>query len=168
MTQLNDSKASRAIRVINPFKFSIDDTSGYSPYSGSGGYFQQVKQPKKFTFSALTTLLEVGADLPICSEVWGRTRSLHVLNLALSEFQTAHDGALPAPTSSSDAAEVLALAKTIAAKLDIELLEAVITNLARCAGCVISPMCAFLGGIVGQVMIACVYERVYVWMRITY
>lgn len=151
MVEVNDEKKVFKVRVQSPFTFTVGDTSGFSKYSGSGGYFQQVKLPTELKFKTLESLLEGGqGDLPICSEQWGRTRSLHVLSLALSEFQGKHDGALPKPDSAADTVEVVALAQAIATKKDIELDAKLVGNLARVSASVINPMTAFLGGIVGQ------------------
>lgn len=56
MTQLNNSPP-RKIKLLSPYTFSIEDTTGYSPYTG-GGYVQQVKQPSvlKFVSSNLFSL----------------------------------------------------------------------------------------------------------------
>lgn len=48
MTQLNNSPP-RKIKLLSPYTFSIEDTTGYSPYTG-GGYVQQVKQPSVLKF----------------------------------------------------------------------------------------------------------------------
>ncbi len=43
MTQLNQTEP-RQIKVLTPFSFAIEDTTGFSPYTGEG-YFQQVFPP---------------------------------------------------------------------------------------------------------------------------
>jgi ubiquitin-activating enzyme E1 len=55
MTELNDSKP-RPVKVINPYSFSIEDTTKYKPYLPGKGYFQQVKMPATFEFSPLSAL----------------------------------------------------------------------------------------------------------------
>lgn len=52
MVELND-EVPRQVKVIDPFTFSIEDTTGYGKYM-RGGYFVKVKQPVEFAFKPFT------------------------------------------------------------------------------------------------------------------
>jgi ubiquitin-activating enzyme E1 len=55
MVELNHS-APRPVKVLNPYSFSIEDTTKYKPYVPGKGYFQQVKMPATLSFSPLSAL----------------------------------------------------------------------------------------------------------------
>lgn len=146
MTELNGTPA-QPIKEVGPYAFSIGDTTAFTAYSGSKGYFQQVKQPMSMSFKRL-------ADTITAPEFVGYHESLpmHILYHALSEFRDANGGALPKPDSKAEAEQVVALAEAFAQKhfpsekLDTKKLY----RLARCSSAVLSPMAAFAGGVVGQ------------------
>jgi ubiquitin-activating enzyme E1 len=50
MTELNGQE--KKIKILSHYTFSIDDTTGLSPYI-SGGYVTQVKKPSTITFVSL-------------------------------------------------------------------------------------------------------------------
>ncbi len=58
MTELNNSSPSsaRRIKAVNPYQFSIGDTSEFPEYT-TGGRYRQVKQPVSMTFQPLATQL---------------------------------------------------------------------------------------------------------------
>lgn len=153
MTELNDS-APRQVRTKTPFSFTIEDTTGYQPYSGNGGYFIQVKVPQRVSFKPLSATLQM--DYPPMVEVeFGRSMTLHCLYLALSDFET-KNGSLPKPDDLADAKTVVAIATAKAEEFKTEINADLALKLARCSSGLINPMAAFLGGILGQeVLKAC-------------
>jgi ubiquitin-activating enzyme E1 len=154
MTELNDSDP-RPIKVVGPYAFSIEDTRNYNKYSGTKGYFQQVKVPTSMSFVPLEASIikpKFAGD-----DIMGQSMPLHCLYHGLNQFQES-SGRLPLPDSDRDSKEVTDLALAFSKKnfpnltLDAEYLR----KLARCAGASISPMAAFMGGVVGQeVLKAC-------------
>jgi hypothetical protein len=84
----------------------------------------------------------------------GNGMVLHCLYNALSAFQAANGGRLPAPHVEAEAKQVVQLAKDFAASLEekkVALDDTLLYRLARCSSAQINPMAAFLGGVVGQV-----------------
>jgi len=155
MTELNNSEP-RKIKVISPFSYSIEDTRGYSSYTGQG-YSQQVKMPSTLKQKPLG---EVLGDVmsSIVFDVYGKCMPLHCLYQGLSQFQDANNGALPNPANIADAEKVVEYAKAYAASQQpaIEFDEKFVLKLARCSDAVLSPMAAVMGGIAGQeVLKAC-------------
>jgi ubiquitin-activating enzyme E1 len=146
MTELNESDP-RQVRVVSPFVFTIEDTTGYSAYTGQGGYFIQVKVPQRFSFQSLQSSLDSKA--PVIVADYGLSLGLHCLYLALSNFRT-ENGHLPRPDSVADNDQMFALATAVAEEYKTQLDEVRTRKLARCACASISPMAAFLGGILGQ------------------
>jgi len=151
MTQVNGS-APRKIRVITPYTFSIEDTTKYTPYTGTKGAFQQVKQPTTMKFRPLSQELHN----PTFLQDFGQERLLHVLTLALSQFRTQNQGKFPAPHQAEQTNQVVEIAKQIATKLEVDIDDKLVARLARISGAELNPMAALLGGIVGQeVLKAC-------------
>ena len=56
MCELNGAEA-RPVTVINPYSFSVGDTSAFHEYSGTKGYFNQIKKPSTRSFQPLKDLL---------------------------------------------------------------------------------------------------------------
>ncbi|RLN96567.1 hypothetical protein BBJ28_00025867, partial [Nothophytophthora sp. Chile5] len=164
---LNKSQP-RKVTVTGPFTFTLDIISDAdkelfeqgSP--SSGGYVTQVKQPLVVKFKNLESALAAPGEFLINDFAKiGRSELLHVAFQALDSFQEKHQGNYPKPGCMQDAEEVLALAlelnqlsaskKTFSVD-DISNAESKRLIQAFSAGStgVISPMAAFLGGIVGQ------------------
>jgi len=162
MPEINERPA-QPIKVTGPYTFTIEDTTGCGQYV-SGGYANQVKQPKTVSFKPLKESLRTPGEIMISD--FGKIGQAEVLHLgfrALAQFVQAH-GHYPAPGAAAHAAEVVANAVAInnnagEGELKVEELEKhtkLLTQLAMTSSGVLSPMCAFLGGIVGQeVLKAC-------------
>ncbi|CAM9449721.1 unnamed protein product [Chrysoparadoxa australica] len=152
MTELEGQQLTVTVR--NPFSFEINcDTTAYSTFVS--GYMNQVKLPVTMQFKTLKAALE--EPEPFMETDFakiGRPAVLHQTFRGLAEFRSKH-GALPEPGNKAHAEELLALtiALNSASGFKTELPEEaqkVVQQLALCAQGVISPMCAALGGIVGQ------------------
>jgi len=151
------------IKWISPFAFSICDTTNWGNYI-SGGLVDQVRVPKVHKYESLAHCIETPyyqnkVPDPIDFAKFGRPELLHLAFKHLLKFQATHKK-LP------DLNE-LNLCKEIADGVREELKqgkedknswmqncqdfdEEVVLNVARWAKAQISPVCAFLGGVVAQ------------------
>ncbi|ORX81993.1 ubiquitin-activating emzyme E1 [Basidiobolus meristosporus CBS 931.73] len=155
MEELNGCEPQK-VKVLGPYTFSIGDTSGFSDYV-SGGVFTQVKMPKILNFKSLRESLKGSEFLITDFAKFDKPAQLHVGFQALNAFQTKHSQ-LPKPRDEADANEVLQLANEINSKAEekTELSDEYIKEVAYQAKGYLSPMCAFLGGVVAQeVLKAC-------------
>jgi ubiquitin-activating enzyme E1 len=158
----------RKVTVTGPFTFTLDiaddeDKERFESGSPStGGYVTQVKQPLAVKFKTLlSALADPGEFLLSDFAKLERSALLHIAFQALDAFQTKNGGKYPTPGSKSDAEQVYALAVELNREAGvkkafaIDTIESdeskkVIQALSSGAQGVISPMAAFLGGIVGQ------------------
>ncbi|KAH9951667.1 ubiquitin activating enzyme [Amylocystis lapponica] len=149
MTELNACEP-RKVSVKGPYTFAIGDTSNLSDYK-TGGIFTQVKMPKIIEFKSLRESLQSPEFFITDFAKFDRPATLHAGFQALSEFQSQQQR-LPRPRNAEDAAVVVSLAK----KLDADVDEKVITELAYQATGDLSPVVAVIGGFVAQeVLKAC-------------
>ncbi|KAE8895698.1 Ubiquitin-like modifier-activating enzyme 1 [Phytophthora fragariae] len=164
---LNDGKP-REVSVIGPFTFTLDTIDDADKrlfeegQPSSGGYVTQVKQPLVAKFKDLESALATPGEFLISDFAKiGRSELLHVAFQALDAYQEKHQGRYPKPGCMHDAGEVFSLAAELnnqsASKkhfsvenIDADDSKKVIQALAAGAIGVLSPMAAFLGGIVGQ------------------
>jgi len=160
MVELNGKRYT--ITVTSPYTFEIGDTTSFSCYV-RGGYVNQIKQPAVLNFKSLEQALDdpepfLESDF---SKV-GRPAILHQAFRALDKFSS-ENARLPSPGDMADANRVLEIAQAInssgpfsAGSLEDEGVVRLIHQLALGAKGLISPMAAFLGGIMGQeVLKAC-------------
>jgi len=151
MVELNASEP-RQVKVLTPYSFSIEDTTNYTPYSGTKGYFQQVKRGCFIPFQPMKEVLMKDVAASISNNNWGNEFTLHALTLGLGRFRTKH-GRLPRVDTWDDAREVLELSKAAASECQPPLEglnEWALLNLARVSSCELNPLCAFMGGIAAQ------------------
>ena len=163
MTQLNDGKP-REIKFIsaNSFKVLNEDFSKYPEYT-NGGIIEQVKIPKKKNYKSLKERLEnfyddVPID-PIDLAKFGRNELLFITFLAIHDFYIKNKS-LPDYNNKAQAEEVVKQTKSLydAYKKENknwfqgvqEWDEKIPFNVASWAKSEISPVCAFLGGVVAQ------------------
>ena len=155
MVELNGC-APRAVTIKGPFTFSIGDTTSFSAYE-AGGIFEQVKQPKSIAFFPLAEAMREPKFVTSDFGKMDRQPQLHLAFETLSTFQEQHHR-LPMAHHKVDAAEFVQIAQRLAT--DRDSIDTVDSGLLRdfsftCAGRV-APMCAFIGGLVGQeVLKAC-------------
>mmetsp|Transcript_97648 Transcript_97648/g.232417 ORF Transcript_97648/g.232417 Transcript_97648/m.232417 type:complete len:1031 (+) Transcript_97648:101-3193(+) len=161
MTQLNDGKP-RQIKVTGPYSFSIEDTTGYSAYV-SDGIVTQTKVPHSIKFSSYKNSLvqpkHSGEEMHVPDMAkFGRSEQLHFAVQAVMAYREKH-GQLPPVRDAAAADECVQLAKEMNSartsegepSVFVEEVEAdVVKNVAMFARCMISPMAAFLGGVVAQ------------------
>ena len=149
MEELNDSEA-RPVKVVGPYTFTIENTTGYGKYLG-GGNVVQVKQKKVMQFKSLRESLAAPEYLMSDFAKFDRPAQLHFGFQALHAYRAEH-GALPPPSDAAAAAAVLQRAQALAkaAGDEVEFSERLMRNLASGARGELSPMCAFFGGIAAQ------------------
>lgn len=162
MSELNGADPIE-IKYVSPIAFSIGDTTKFGEYT-TGGLVQQVKVPKLHRFESLATCLEKPyyqnrVPDPIDFSKFGRPELLHLSFRALFKYQAKH-GALPNLNDLSACNEIVEDAREEYTKgkndtnswiqnsqdFDAE----VVSNVARWSRAEISPVCAFLGGVVAQ------------------
>ena len=162
MTELNDGKPRQVTKIISPISFSIGDTSTYGDYTG-GGIIEQVKVPIPVSYSPLRERLDVPyvdhAPDPIDFSKSGRNELLHCAFLAIHDYYSKNKS-LPELNNEEQAKTVLEKAREIyneAKKTDAKWIknaqefdDKIVMIIAKCARAEISPICAFLGGIVAQ------------------
>ncbi|KAF9468864.1 ubiquitin activating enzyme [Collybia nuda] len=149
MTELNGCEP-RKVTVKGPYTFSIGNTANFGDYK-AGGIFTQVKMPKIIEFKPLKESLQAPEFFITDFAKFDRPATLHAGFQALGEYISQHKR-LPRARNSEDAAAVVSLAK----KLNPDVDEKVITELAYQATGDLSPMVAVLGGFVAQeVLKAC-------------
>ena len=166
MEELNGTE--QRVTVTGPYTFEIAaDTSGFGRYV-RGGYINQVKQPTTLSFKPLSEAIESPGEFLLADFAkMDRPPVLHMAFRGLHAYQAANGGALPRPGDSAAAEQVYEHAVRInsdakavgGSALHVENLEEqrdVILRFAlSCAGS-INPMCAALGGVLGQeVLKAC-------------
>ena len=154
MPDLNDTE--HTVKVTGPYTFEIGDMSAAAT-AATQGYITQVKQPVTVSGRPLSAALADPGDMMISDFAkLERPALLHAAFRglsAVSEQRAFRD--LP-PGDEEGANAVLEATKTFF-KGEISAAEAdVVKQLARGSCAVLSPMCAALGGIVGQeVLKAC-------------
>lgn len=145
MVELNGS-APRAVRVVGPFGFEIEDTTAYSAFADGGkGYFVQVKQPTTVAHAALAAALDAplfaGGESDDAATI-AQQQLLHAAFKALHAFAAAHGGAAPSPSAAGEIDELVASAGT-GASFD----EGALRAFARTARGGVAPLAALVGGV---------------------
>lgn len=166
MEELNDKQFT--VEVKDPFSFLIDvDTTHFAPYQ-RGGYVNQVKMPSTVAFKSYSEALHSPGEFVCDFSKIHRAGQMHLAFRALETFQQQHNGQLPQPGSVEDANAVFQIAVALNAGLpddgahfklsakEVEDEEKLIKRFAMCSRGQVSPICALLGGIMGQeVLKAC-------------
>ena len=141
-----------AVEVTGPYTFSLPevDLSGESHEGLSQGYITQVKQPKHIKFESYETKLKDPGDLMFSDFAkMERPALLHKAFQAVIAYMEQH-GSLPGPGDKAAALEIWeATAKELGEGAD-DAAQRIVMHLASGSQAVLSPMCAALGGMVGQ------------------
>jgi len=152
MEALNGSEP-RPVTVKGPYTFTIEDTTGYSKETATGGYVHQVKQKKTLKFKSLLEALKQPEFVLSDFAKFDRPKQLHFGVQALHAYAAEHGGVMPPPSDAAAAREILERATSLArmaGDTEIEWNERLLRNLAAGARGELSPMCAFFGGIAAQ------------------
>lgn len=163
MAELNDGKP-RQIKVTGPYSFTIEDTTGYTAYVREG-IVSQAKVSHSIKFAsyreAMNQPCPPGSEPLAVPDLakFGRSEQLHIAIQAVLQYRDRH-GELPPIRDAAAAASCVAIAKELnesrkaqgqeKALFVEEVEEVVVKNVALFARCIISPMAAFLGGVVAQ------------------
>jgi len=154
MTEINDTKP---LKIIATTTYTITlelNSTSFSDYQRQG-IVENVKVPKKVEFHSWAQSYRN----PVASSAFGmletpdlakfgRSEQLHAALMGINEFATANKRY---PTT-EDVKHVMELANSFAktSGFEIEIEEPVFTKAVSWAGCSISPVCAFFGGIMAQ------------------
>jgi len=160
------------VEVIDPYSFTINyDTTSVGAYSSSG-YVNQIKQPKTISFQSYSQSIASPGEISVDFSKMHLVDYLHLAFQALDSFNEDY-GYLPESGNMRHADEVVK--RTVALKPDffnfdvkisveetkyerekIETVKKMIVRLALCSRGQCGPICAYLGGILGQeVLKAC-------------
>ena len=167
LTELNDGKP-RQITNYTPISFNIADKLNYEKYI-SGGICEEIKEIIKVNYFPLKERFyspyigKKNKPSPFDFSKIGRNELIHCGILALHEFYEKNNNSLPQLNNQKSSKEILEIAKNIYKKEKEEKQEwidnikvwedKIILNIANWAKSEISPICSFLGGIVGQEII---------------
>ncbi|CAG9863506.1 unnamed protein product [Phyllotreta striolata] len=166
MTELNNCKPIK-IKVLGPYTFSIGDTTKFSKYV-RGGIVTQVKMPKEVHFKPLKESLQNPEFVVTDFAKFDHPIQLHLAFSTLHKF-VEKTGRLPKPWNKDDAAEFIALAKSLAVNgsTDNEVNTDILNVFSKCCSGDLNPINATIGGIVAQeVMKACSgkFYPIYQWL----
>lgn len=149
MSELNEGKVFE-VKTINPYEFSIGDTSSFGDYV-SGGIATEVKKTVEMSFLPLAEAIEK-PDIVIAD--WAKMENptqLHLGAQALDAFAEKNKR-LPVPWNKEDAAALVALAKELneqkSDKITVD--EKLLEKLAFTSQGSLVGITAFLGGVVAQ------------------
>jgi ubiquitin-activating enzyme E1 len=165
MDELNG--VSCTVEVKDPFSFEINhDTSHFKPY-GRGGYVNQVKQPKAISFQSFPSSFKQPGEFQGDFNKFMQFPVLHYCFYALHEYVKTHNSQLPLPRNQSSANEFYDLLKQLNVQAssegglclsedELKENESFIKIFAMTCRGNVCPICAQLGGVLGQeVLKAC-------------
>lgn len=157
---LGDSTKDYEIKSTGPFSFELvgqDFKSASCP--ATQGYITQVKKPVTMSFQSYKDALDNPDELMMSDFAkFDRPPLLHLAYKALDAYMEKHSMELPTPGDVGMVNEFVEIAKSLDKDGIIadEKAERILKHLASGSKAVLSPMCALLGGIVGQeVLKAC-------------
>eukprot|EP00557_Chaetoceros_sp_GSL56_P003823 CAMPEP_0176498632 /NCGR_PEP_ID=MMETSP0200_2-20121128/12437_1 /TAXON_ID=947934 /ORGANISM="Chaetoceros sp., Strain GSL56" /LENGTH=1064 /DNA_ID=CAMNT_0017896877 /DNA_START=63 /DNA_END=3257 /DNA_ORIENTATION=+ len=153
---------SKEYKVIStgPYTFELDGVDLSSCMTpGTQGYITQVKKPVTVSFQSYQEALENPEELMMSDFAkFDRPQLLHLFYKALDVFMDGHGGELPHPGNQQEGEEMVALCKSLdkGEIFNNAKSEILLKHFASGSRAVLSPMCAAMGGIVGQeVLKAC-------------
>lgn len=157
---LSDATKEYEIKSTGPYSFELvgaDFTSASCP--ATQGYITQIKKPITLSFQSYKDALESPEELMMSDFAkFDRPPLLHLAYKALEAYMTKNSMDLPLPGDVDMANEFVQIAKSMDKDGIIadEKAERILKHLASGSRAVLSPMCALLGGFVGQeVLKAC-------------
>eukprot|EP00980_Cylindrotheca_fusiformis_P002385 scaffold558_cov111-Cylindrotheca_fusiformis.AAC.3 len=144
------------VHVTGPFTFELQGEK-VEDSPNQQGYITQVKQPVTMSFETYEKRLQDPGEMMMSDFAkFDRPALLHSAFQALEEFRVANGGVYPTPGDAAQANKVLELTKAKSSEELSKAQERVVLQMASGSKAVLSPMCAALGGIVGQeVLKAC-------------
>jgi len=152
------------VNVTGPYMFEIEGETGKEVSivgEAQQGYITQVKQPVTIAFETYEKrLAELGECMMSDFAKFDRPPLLHRAFQALEEYRSGNGGEYPTPGDVDTCKKVVDIVSAAVAEAGEDALTAaqarIVLHLASGAKAILSPMCAALGGIVGQeVLKAC-------------
>ena len=161
----DDANASYEVRVTGPFTFELPEVDASScAQPATQGYITQIKTPVTAKFRSYRKALADPGELMMSDYAkFDRPPLLHLAYRALSSYAESHGMEYPMPGDGAACAEVWEIAKSLDAEKILDNDDGgggaawrIVLHLASGSRSILSPMCATLGGIVGQeVLKAC-------------
>lgn len=155
-----DANASYEVHVTGPFTFEltgVDASKCTEP--ATQGYITQIKTPTTMKFKSYQEALVNHGELMMSDFAkFDRPPLLHLAYRALASYAESHGMEYPTPGDLTAANEVWERAKSLDKDtlLENDCARRIVHHMASGSRAVLSPMCATLGGIVGQeVLKAC-------------
>ena len=165
MPQLNGREYK--VHVKDPYSFEIDvDTRSFGVYQ-RGGYVNQVKQPVVLSFGSMSQTWTAPGMIITDWVKADQAAVLHLAFQALHQFREQNGGELPKPGNVAHARALYSMTVELntslpvgsGAKVESKMLsdhEKLVHRLAMSCRGLTSPICALIGGVVGQeVLKAC-------------
>ena len=154
-----DTSTQYTVTVTGPYTFELLNTTlGLtSSADAQQGYITQVKQPVIMKFESYAKRLEDPGEFMMSDFAkFDRPALLHAAFQGLEEFRMQNGGEYPTPGDVTACNKVLESTKSKFAEEMTPPQQRIVMQLASGAKAILSPMCAALGGIVGQeVLKAC-------------
>eukprot|EP00038_Savillea_parva_P007534 m.170818 g.170818 ORF g.170818 m.170818 type:complete len:1074 (+) comp13295_c0_seq1:93-3314(+) len=153
MTELNDSV--HTVKVVDPYNFTIGDTSAMSPHQGPSGLACQLVRKRRMDFQALSQQLDGSPSAPLLIPDYAKMESPSLTwsgFLALHDFEATHHQR-PSATNPHDVDMFRGLLLKRLGQEDgvlDEAGEAFLYQFVLTCGGQLVPLCAALGGIVAQ------------------
>ncbi|KAL7581830.1 hypothetical protein ACA910_022351 [Epithemia clementina (nom. ined.)] len=145
------------VEATGPYTFSLPgvDLSNMPTSSASHqGYITQIKQPVTMHFEPYAKKLQEPGDFMLSDFAkFDRPPILHLGFQAVVEYMIKNNGELPVPADTAAIQQVLDLAKALDSNKVLEdnkAAERILAHMASGSRAVLSPMCATLGGMIGQ------------------
>jgi len=155
MEELNDTaEPVKVVKSTGPYNFQIEGVEKTFNDYVSGGWVKEVKQPRTMKFKSLRDSLREPVFAFSDFGKMDNSTYLHAAFMAVDRFAV-NKKRMPRAGNSTDAEELVGLAKAMAAELGLEIGDAEkFANLARavsrCAVGQLGPVAAAIGGIAAQ------------------
>mmetsp|Transcript_15256 Transcript_15256/g.42239 ORF Transcript_15256/g.42239 Transcript_15256/m.42239 type:complete len:1050 (+) Transcript_15256:121-3270(+) len=151
------------VNVTGPFTFElpgVDLTQMKVTGSTTQGYITQIKQPVTLSFEPYAKKVQQPGEFMLSDFAkFDRPPILHLGFQAIVEYMTKNGGDLPAAGDAAAIQQVLEIAKSLDTDNilgDSKEAPRILSHLASGSRAILSPMCATLGGMIGQeVLKAC-------------
>ena len=151
-----------SVRVTGPYTFELPDvdlSQMKTTDSQTQGYITQIKQPVTLHFEPYSKKVQEPGEFMLSDFAkFDRPPILHLGFQAVTEYMAKNGGALPAPGDAAAIGQVLEIAKGLDTDkiLADDKAQRILLHMASGSNAILSPMCATLGGMVGQeVLKAC-------------
>ena len=149
-----ENKKQYKVKVTGPYTFELEgvNLSAAKPTGDSHqGYITQIKQPKTMSFQTYKEKLEDPGEFVLSDFAkFDRPQLLHNGFKALTQYVEQNNGNLPPPADMAAANKIVEMAASLSEEPLTDAQKRILTFYALGAQAQLSPMCATLGGMVGQ------------------